>query len=87
MWSLVIYIVSQLILIGAWVTGLLDPYQKQLQEMLLEAMGESKSLTAKKLVEDQNLSKIQDQLGNELGDFFGKQGLAGGLGTVLSKGL
>ncbi|KAF7715391.1 Uncharacterized protein PECH_002808 [Penicillium ucsense] len=62
--------------------------------MLLEVMVETKvsyglkkSLTGKKLVEDQNLSKIQDQLGTQPGDVFGKQGLAGGLGTVLSKGL
>ncbi|KAJ9490497.1 hypothetical protein VN97_g2751 [Penicillium thymicola] len=32
------------------------------------------SLTGKKLTEDQNLSKIQDQLGNQLDGVFGKAG-------------
>jgi hypothetical protein len=45
------------------------------------------SLTGKKLTEDQNLSKIQDQLGSQLGGVFGKGGLGEGLGSVLSKGL
>mgnify|MGYP007016607126 CR=1 FL=1 len=47
----------------------------------------TESLTGKKLTEDQNLSKIQDQLGNQLGDMFGKRGLGEGIGSVLSKGL
>jgi hypothetical protein len=45
------------------------------------------SLTAKKLIEDENLSKIQDQLGNQLGGIFGKGGIGQGFGSVLSKGL
>jgi hypothetical protein len=47
----------------------------------------SESLTGKKLIEDENLSKIQDQLGNQLGGVFGKGGLGDGLGTMLNKGL
>lgn len=47
----------------------------------------SGSLTGKKLIEDENLSKIQDQLGNQLGGVFGKGGSGDGLGTILSKGL
>ncbi|KAJ5550465.1 hypothetical protein N7535_001594 [Penicillium sp. DV-2018c] len=88
------FLTLQVILFAAWVTGYLDPYQKQLQELLLDYMGETKvsyglkkSLTGKKLTEDQNLSKIQDQLGNDLGGIFGKGGLGEGLGSVLSKGL
>lgn len=47
----------------------------------------TESLTGKKLIEDENLTKIQDQLGNQLGGVFGKGGLGDGLGIVLSKGL
>lgn len=42
MFYLILYIVSQVILFGAWVSGSLDPYQKRLQELLLEVMGETK---------------------------------------------
>ncbi|KAJ5384015.1 uncharacterized protein N7479_008071 [Penicillium vulpinum] len=92
--SFLFFLTFQVILLGAWVAGYLDPYQKQLQELLLDYMGETKvsyglkkSLTGKKLTEDQNLSKIQDQLGNQLGGMFGKGGLGEGFGSVLSKGL
>jgi hypothetical protein len=116
MLSFLFFLTFQVILLGAWVAGYLDPYQKQLQEMLLDYMGETKvsyglksmlykkenekekrsiliifyfieSLTGKKLTEDQNLSKIQDQLGNQLGGIFGKGGLGEGFGSMLSKGL
>ncbi|KAJ5189142.1 hypothetical protein N7491_005466 [Penicillium cf. griseofulvum] len=94
MLSVLFFLTFQVILLGAWVAGYLDPYQKQLQEILLDYMGESKvsyglkkSLTGKKLTEDQNLSKIQNQLGNQLGGIFGKGGLGEGLGSMLSKGL
>jgi hypothetical protein len=108
--SFLFFIIFQVIFLAAWVSGYLDPYQKQLQELLLDYMGETKvsyglksmlsenkrristkitlgSLTGKKLTEDQNLSKIQDQLGDQLGGMFGKGGLGEGLGSVLSKGL
>ncbi|KAJ5329895.1 hypothetical protein N7452_010285 [Penicillium brevicompactum] len=94
MLSLLFFSVLQLVLLAAWVSGYLDPYQKKLQEIILDTMGETKvsyglkmSLTGKKLTEDQNLSKIQDQLGNQLGGVFGKGGLGEGIGSVLSKGL
>ncbi|KAJ5486661.1 hypothetical protein N7530_000961 [Penicillium desertorum] len=94
MLSFLFFLTFQVILLVAWVTGYLDPYQKQLQELLLNYMGETKvsyglkkSLTGKKLTENQNLSKIQDQLGDQLGDMFGKGGLGEGVGSVLSKGL
>lgn len=45
------------------------------------------SLTAKKLIEDENMTKIQDQLGGEIGGVFAKGGAGGKLGSVLSKGL
>jgi len=87
-------IVVSLLVLFAWVTGQLDPLQKKLQEILLDLMGETKisyglkkSLTGKKLVEDQNLSKIQDQLGGDIGGVFGKGGLGHGLGAGLSKNL
>lgn len=50
-------------------------------------VGLLESLTGKKLIEDENFSKIQDQLGNQLGGVFAKGGLGDGLGTMLSKGL
>ncbi|CEO60331.1 hypothetical protein PMG11_04962 [Penicillium brasilianum] len=94
MFYFILFLVLQVVLFGAWVLGALDPYQKKLQEFLLEVMGETKvsyglkrSLTGKKLIEDENLSKIQDQLGNQLGGVFGKGGSGDGLGTILSKGL
>ncbi|KAJ5093579.1 hypothetical protein N7456_009440 [Penicillium angulare] len=94
MFYFILFILSQVGLFGAWVSGTLDPYQKKLQEVILDAMGETKvsyglkqSLTAKKLVEDENLSKIQDQMGGQLGGVFGKGGAGQGLGSVLSKGL
>ncbi|KAJ6008358.1 hypothetical protein N7540_012334 [Penicillium herquei] len=94
MFYFILYLLSQILLLGAWVSGSLDPYQKKLQEIILDTMGETKvsyglkkSLTAKKLTEDENLSKIQDQLGNQLGGIFGKGGLGDGLGSALSKGL
>ncbi|KAJ5344088.1 hypothetical protein N7541_005678 [Penicillium brevicompactum] len=94
MLSLLFFSVLQLVLLAAWVSGYLDPYQKKLQEIILDTMGETKvsyglkmSLTGKKLTEDQNLSKIQDQLGSQLGGVFGKGGLGEGIGSVLSKGL
>jgi hypothetical protein len=47
----------------------------------------TESLTGKKLVEDQNLSKLQDKLGSDVGGIIGKGGLGHGLGTGLSKNL
>ncbi|KAJ5662181.1 uncharacterized protein N7477_009797 [Penicillium maclennaniae] len=92
--QLVLYLVLQVILFLAWVLGYLDPYQKKMQEIILDAMGENKvsyglkrSLTGKKLIEDKNFSKIQDQLGSELAGTFGKGGIGEGVGNVLSKSL
>lgn len=45
------------------------------------------SLTAKKLTEDENFNKIQNQLGGELGGVFEKGGSGGQLGSVLNKSL
>ncbi|KAJ5083979.1 hypothetical protein NUU61_008558 [Penicillium alfredii] len=94
MLQFIIYLFLQLALFAAWISGALDPYQKQLQEVILDYMGETKvsyglkkSLTGKRLTEEETLRKIQDQLGNQLGGIFGKGGLGEGLGSVLSKGL
>lgn len=38
----ILYLLLQLVLLGAWVSGTLDPYQKKLQELILDAMGETK---------------------------------------------
>jgi len=42
MFYFILYLLSQLVLIAAWVSGTLDPYQKRLQEILLDQMGETK---------------------------------------------
>ncbi|OGE50105.1 hypothetical protein PENARI_c018G03575 [Penicillium arizonense] len=82
MLSFLCFFAFQVVLLAAWVSGTLDPYQKKLQEFLLDL-----SLTGKKLIEDENFSKIQDQLGNQLGGMFGKGGVGEGIGSVMSKSL
>lgn len=42
MLSFLLFLVLQVLLLAAWVAGYLDPYQKQLQELLLDYMGETK---------------------------------------------
>lgn len=42
MLSFLFFFTFQVILLAAWVAGYLDPYQKQLQELLLDYMGETK---------------------------------------------
>lgn len=42
MFYFILYLLLQLVLLGAWVSGTLDPYQKKLQELILDAMGETK---------------------------------------------
>lgn len=42
MFYFLLYLSSQLVLFAAWVAGALDPYQKKFQEMILDAMGETK---------------------------------------------
>jgi len=90
----ILEVIVSLVLLFAWVTGQLDPLQKKLQEILLDVIGETKvsygikkSLTGKKLVEDENLRKLQDQLGSNIGGIFGKGGVGHGLGASLSKNL
>jgi len=89
-----IELVISLLVLFAWVTGQLDPLQSKLQELLLDVMGETKisyglkkSLTGKKLAQDENLSKIQDQMGDSVSGVFGKGGIGHGLGAGLSKNL
>lgn len=42
MFYFLLYLSSQLVLFAAWVAGALDPYQKKFQEIILDAMGETK---------------------------------------------
>ena len=42
MFYFLLYIISQTVLLAAWVSGALDSYQKRLQEILLDWMGETK---------------------------------------------
>jgi hypothetical protein len=39
---LVFYILTFLGVLGAWISGALDPYQKRMQEIVLDRMGETK---------------------------------------------
>lgn len=43
MFWFLLYVVTQVVLLGAWVSGTLDPYQKRLQEIVLYMMGETKA--------------------------------------------
>ncbi|KAG5289681.1 hypothetical protein I7I48_09079 [Histoplasma ohiense] len=94
MLNLLVYGALAFIVLAAWVSGSLDPYQKRLQEAALALMGETKasyglkkSLTGKKLVEEENLSKIQNRLGKDLGGLFAAGGPGSGLGTSVGKSL
>ncbi|GAD96137.1 predicted protein [Paecilomyces variotii No. 5] len=91
---LIIYTLAFLAVLGAWISGALDPYQKRMQEIVLDRMGEKKvpdplkkSLVAKRLIEDENLNKIQDRLGEEINDVFGKGGAGISLSIGVSKNL
>ncbi|PGH17902.1 hypothetical protein AJ79_00801 [Helicocarpus griseus UAMH5409] len=92
--KLLAYAAVVLFVLGAWVSGKLDAYQKRLQEIALDMMGETKvsyglkrSLTGKKLTEEENLSKIQDRFGNNLGGVFAKGGPGWGIGNAVGKAL
>ncbi|EGE79068.1 hypothetical protein BDDG_02006 [Blastomyces dermatitidis ATCC 18188] len=94
MLALLIYASLALIVLAAWVSGSLDPCQKWLQEVVLAMMGETKasyslkkSLTGKKLIEEENLRKIQNNLGNNLGGLFATGGPGSGLGAAVGKAL
>jgi len=83
-----------LVIVAAWVSGTLDPVQKRLQEIVLHLMGETKvsyrlkmSLAGKKIAEEKNFRKIQEQLGDNLGGLFGRDGAAGPVGATLGKNL
>ncbi|PGH01962.1 hypothetical protein AJ80_08944 [Polytolypa hystricis UAMH7299] len=91
---LLVYLAITLAVLGAWVAGKLDPYQKKLQELALNMMGETKvsyglkkSLTGKRLIEEENLSKIQSQFGNNLGGLFAKGGPGWGVANALGKNI
>lgn len=49
--------------------------------------GLAESLASKKLSENKDLGKLQDQLGNQLGAIFGKGGVGEELGSTLGKTL
>lgn len=39
---LIIYTLTFFAILGAWISGALDPYQKRMQEIVLDRMGETK---------------------------------------------
>jgi hypothetical protein len=54
MLSFLCFCAFQAVLLAAWVSGTLDPYQKKLQEFLLDCMGENKVSYGLKSMEPQN---------------------------------
>lgn len=42
MFYFILFLTLQVVLFAAWVSGTLDPYQKKIQELILDAMGETK---------------------------------------------
>ena len=42
MWGTIASILAGIVLVAAWIAGYLDPYQRQLQEYVLDKMGETK---------------------------------------------
>lgn len=56
-----------LAIVGAWVVGMLDPYQKKLQELLLDVMGENKvSYGLKSKSSLAFPAQLADEMGREL---------------------
>ncbi|MCJ1286687.1 hypothetical protein MMC26_006033 [Xylographa opegraphella] len=81
-------------LVGAWVGGYLDRYQKIAQDHALDAMGENRAsyglksaLKGQQLSDDKDLSSLQNDTADTVGGLVGKGGVGEGVGSVLSEGL
>jgi len=90
----VIFAVLTIALVGAWVGGYLDRYQKIAQDHALDAMGENRAsyglksaLKGQQLSEDKDLSNLQNDTADTVGGLVGKGGLGESVGSALSEGL
>lgn len=58
-----LYLALLVCLFGAWVSGTLDPYQKKCQEIILDAMGETKvSYGLKSMLINPNTKQLESLL-------------------------
>ncbi|KAN0071146.1 hypothetical protein V8E54_010577 [Elaphomyces granulatus] len=94
MWGTIASILAGIVLVAAWIAGYLDPYQRQLQEYVLDKMGETKQMFEEgvsdnkiHVVEDKNVNAIQDNVGNQAGGLFGKGGVAHGIGGTVGRNI
>ncbi|MDI1488267.1 MAG: hypothetical protein OHK93_007541 [Ramalina farinacea] len=87
------YTTFLLVVFTAWVGGYLDPLQHSLQDIILGKMGDNrvsygaKSLMSQRVVEDKNVTAVQDGVSQGVGGVVGKGGIAEDIGNTLSKGL
>ncbi|MCJ1298487.1 hypothetical protein MMC08_001277 [Hypocenomyce scalaris] len=94
--EIVIAVIFTFILVAvgaAWVGGYLDAYQSKAQEKALDMMGENKasygiksSLTGQK-TGDEDLNKLQNDVGEGVGGLVGKGGIAESAGQIVHEHL
>ncbi|KAK3178912.1 hypothetical protein OEA41_001049 [Lepraria neglecta] len=91
---IVAFTILSLVVGAAWVGGYLDAYQSKAQEVVLDKMGENKAsyglksaITGQRVTEDEDVNKLQDEVGKDAGGVVGKGGIGEGVGNALSKGL
>ncbi|MCJ1409185.1 hypothetical protein MMC19_003263 [Ptychographa xylographoides] len=80
--------------VGAWVGGYLDRYQKIAQDHALDAMGENRAsyglkstLKGQQLSDDKDLNDLQSDTADTVGGLVGKGGIGESVGSTLSEGL
>ncbi|MCJ1243066.1 hypothetical protein MMC30_000262 [Trapelia coarctata] len=90
----VVAAIITIVLVGAWVGGYLDRYQKLAQDTALDAMGENRAsyglkstLKGQKLSDDKDLNNLQEDTANTIGGLVGKGGIGESVGSGLSQGL
>ncbi|KAK0515748.1 hypothetical protein JMJ35_001782 [Cladonia borealis] len=91
---IIAFTLLSLVVGAAWVGGYLDPYQSKAQELLLDKMGENKAsyglkstITGQHITDDEDVNKVQDEVGKDAGGVVGKGGIGEDVGNALSKGL
>jgi len=90
----VIFAILTILVVGAWIGGYLDRYQKIAQDKALDAMGENRAsygvkqvLTSENVSDDKDLTNLQEDVANTAGGLVGKGGIGESIGAGLSKGL
>ncbi|MCJ1292359.1 hypothetical protein MMC34_003909 [Xylographa carneopallida] len=90
----VVFAIITIALVGAWVGGYLDRYQKIAQDHALDAMGENRAsygvksvLKGQQLSDDKDLNDLQNDTADTVGGLVGKGGLGESVGSALSEGL